>query len=712
MRILGLFFIFLLLTTNIEARYVCSTDDAFQGWLTQEDVDINDDSVLVKYADLVSCKSQCRNITNCVDLISNGTYTCPLYASNVDLGGDLGLNSFSNASTCENSCFKQNNCVAWTDSPNCTPASFEKSNPVSDWTGKTVFTKYNISWDCKNEEVLHGGCLKYETQIIDDNTTFDLSRVGWESKEFKGQEEAMTAVAEMEQFQHIWSGWNGMCEDGMKFDSSFLSDPMTLLSFATMAYTGALQNGYGQAVTDMTANATNTVQASFDAAATSISNAATTASNAVSNAASGVGDAISNAADAVGFSSQAGGQVVSNAAETSGSVANIGTGVTETASATQTALSSNWAQVQSFLNTELVGATSYTTAVTYGSAAMDLATIAMAAFSEPTEDDLKIADDYMKAQLGATDASVAAVNYTQCMAAIGLSFPNLMGHAVDSEEAMSIELREPWKNIITLSDNQLAYLMHATSESFVRASYLQMSRSGDRGNYIAITSLAYQQAGQVICGNGRIALAMNVNAQIANDSSGLNTQAMATAAIGSALSYLPPPYNLMANIALKMLTAISSGDACHNEDIAMKWGIQQYKTNKAFAFGQCHYIDSECAAKWFWGSCMRDRHFYCCYDQEMTRIFVEGAKAQLPKNWQRNQCSDLELSDLKNISFRKCLESENPTTDKCFPIDKWNELNSAITKQTVKGFDASSLTDMAMDSMPVGDDPWGPRIGD
>ena len=290
----------------------------------------------------------------------------------------------------------------------------------------------------------------------------------------------------------------------------------------------------------------------------------------------------------------------------------------------------------------------------------------------------------------------------------------MVGHSIDSKNGMSAELKEPWKNKIKLSTNQLAHLMDATSESFVKASYIQLEKNGDIGVFIAITSLAYQQAGQVICGNGTIAKAMNINAQMASDDSsgGMNGEAMGMAALSVALSYLPPPYNLIATLVLKIITAFSSGDACTDEDIAMKWGIQQFKTNKALAFKQCHYVYTECAAKWAWGGCMRDRHHYCCYDQEMTRIFVEGAKEQIPKGWYVGQCSDLEIKDLKNISFRKCQIGESPVENKCFPASKWAELNSAIKKQAVKGFDAESLTKMAIDSMPIADDPWGPRIGD
>ncbi|MFA6195332.1 MAG: hypothetical protein WC656_01655 [Sulfurimonas sp.] len=678
--ILKSFFILFFIFVNVEAKYVCSTDQVFQDWLNQKPADVSNDIALVKYSDLVSCKSQCKKTASCVAGATTG-YTCPLFDLNTDLtGDDLGLNSFSNVTTCNSECYQQNSCVAWTDNPKCTPASFDKSNPVSDYTGKTVFTKYDISWNCTSSETTHGACLAYTTQRIDDNTTFDLSKIGWKSKKFAGPDEAMTAVAGMEQFQHIWSGWNGMCENGVVFDSAWMSDPMTLLSFAKMLYTGALAGAYGTA--------------------TDGSGLMQQGAQSISDTAKSVGDSFDKLTT-FGDSAAEGGTKTIDAAKAAEDTSKV------------TGAAGTFAKIKDVADINLIDATSLTNAVSVGDAVMSAAAIISAGMSEPAGDDLKTADDYMKAQLGGTNASIAAVNYTQCMASIGLSFPNMVGFSVDSNESMSVELREPWKNIITLSDNQLAGLMKATSVKFVKGSYLLQSHSGNIGYYIATTSLAYTQAGQVICGNGTIAKAININNQMASDKSGgMNTQAMAGAAVGQALTYLPPPYNLIASIALKMLTSVSEGNACTDEDIAMKWGMQQFKTNKALKFSQCHATGSECAAKYFWGSCMRTRNLSCCYDQEMTKIFVEGVKAQIPKAWVKNQCDDIGLEDLKNVSFRKCLNSEDPVIAKCFPQASWLALNDAIKKQTVKGFDASSLTNMAVDAMPIGNDPWGPRIGD
>lgn len=669
--ILNLFLLVFFLSADVFAtRYACTTDQKFQDWLNQLPVDITNDTELVKYSDISSCKSQCRETQTCVtNTTSTGGYTCPLFDMNTDLGvhDDLGRNAFSSQNSCNNSCYIQNSCIAWTDEAKCYPISFDKSNPVSDYTGKTVFTRYTINWNCESSSTNHGECLAYKTTRIDDNTTFDLSKIGWKSKRFSEGEEALVAVSEMEQFQHIWSGWNGMCERGIKMDNSWMSDPMTILSFASMAYTGALDGAYGTAAE----SASQSVKNSFDNM-TTLGSASTT-------------------------------------------TVDTGQSITNTSSSVMQSASDTFQSIKSTYSTVVFPATTVSGAVTYGSLVMNAAVITAAALSEPSDNDLDTAQDYMNAQLGVSSASIAAVNYSQCMASIGLSFPNMMGFSVDSNESMSSDLREPWKNQISLSDEQLASLMEATSVSFVKGSYFMLTHQNNIGHYIATSAIAYTQAGQVICGGGTIAKAINVNNQIATDNSGgggINAEAMASAALGQALGYLPPPYNLMASIALKVLTSVSEGNACTDEDLAMSWGPQQYKTNKALKFSQCHDVDSACVAKLFGTTCIRRAYYQCCYDQEITKIFVEGVKAQLGESWTRNECDDIEISDLKEVSFRKCLNNENPVSNKCFPQDSWLALNIAIKKQAVKGFDANSLSNMAIDAMPIGNDPWGPRVGD
>lgn len=597
---------------------------------------------------------------------ANG-YSCPLFDSTTDIGGDVDSNVFSTTSLCANACYKQYGCSTWTENAKCKLTGFDKANPVSDYTGKTVFTKYTATWDCDTSSVVPGECIKYTKKVLENNTTFDTSSIGWKSKEFINHDEAITAVANMEQLLHVWSGWNGKCESGTKMDNDWMSDPMTILSFAGMAYTGALAGGYGTTLETASNAVDKAVTSAFDTTAAYTETAAT------------MNDMTFSSAKAMS----------GNTGALSG--------------------------LNEFLNTELIGATNYTTAVTNGKAIMATASLAMAALSEPTGDDIDMADQFMKAQFGGTNSSIAAVNYTQCMASIGLSFPNMVAYSMDDNKSTSQELLKPWKNVITLTDEQLAYLMKATSEKFVRASYLLKQDNGDSAQFIAITETAYIQAGQLICGTGKTSIGMNALNQLASQKNGGSSSksgAMAEAAISTALMFLPPPANLIASIVFKIITSISSGNSCTDKKIAEQWGTQHVKTNKALLFNQCHLTGTKCSKKWFTGGCMLNGFYYCCYDQEMTRIFVEGIKAQLKRGWYMNVCDDIKLSDLKNISFRRCLDSETASEDKCFPQNSWKELNNAIKKQTTKGFDANSLTKSAIQSMPIGDDPWGPRKGD
>ena len=61
----------ILLSSTLNARYVCTKDQAFIDWLNQDAVDVNDDTVLAKYSDRLSCESQCRTINSCISVDSN-----------------------------------------------------------------------------------------------------------------------------------------------------------------------------------------------------------------------------------------------------------------------------------------------------------------------------------------------------------------------------------------------------------------------------------------------------------------------------------------------------------------------------------------------------------------------------------------------------------------------------------------------------------------
>jgi hypothetical protein len=98
---------------------------------------------------------------------------------------------------------------------------------------------------------------------------------------------------------------------------------------------------------------------------------------------------------------------------------------------------------------------------------------------------------------------------------------------------------------------------------------------------------------------------------------------------------------------------------------------------------------------------MRHKEEYCCYDQITTRIFAEGIKEQLGKNW--DSCNDITIKDIKNISFRKCKVGEDPYADHCFPAAKYDEFVESIKAQGFKNIDVESVASQAMNSLAIPD---------
>lgn len=77
----------------------------------------------------------------------------------------------------------------------------------------------------------------------------------------------------------------------------------------------------------------------------------------------------------------------------------------------------------------------------------------------------------------------------------------------------------------------------------------------------------------------------------------------------------------------------------------------------------------------------------------MTRIFAEGVKAQRGTGW--NTCNDITINDLKDISFTPCTPGQDPHADRCFPLEKYQELTGELKKQIKKGFAADGDTFMS-----------------
>ena len=619
-------------------------------------------------------------------------FYCPVINSQ-GWGGDL-LNGigFSDKNRCDAKCVDQSPCIM-KPSQKCQIVGDEVSDPVTDYTGKTVYTKktYTIRCNVSRKEIV--GCNKYQIKTNEGNLDFKTPDPGWETKDFSASfGDALATSGLLEQMQHIWSGWPGYCEHGWKFDTSWLSDPMTWLSYAMMAYNAgsdlAKQAADPNAVPlDSFQKGYLDVYKKFDSIGDTINQGVNKVTNIFKSGMSGT-DQLKALKDVTDADLQIGKTIASTSLED---------------------LDGGWLDHLKKLNvvtdkfdfhsvSHVFAQNSY---IQYS----DLAQIAMAAFAPVEEDDITDAINFKHALLGENTADQKALAYKNCMASIGLTMPNMIAWSIDSNQT-SPELLYPWENPIRTTKTQLLALEYATSPKYVDAAYRVKEDANGDGMYtlVALTPNAYTQAGRVICGGPKAARASNVLDQDSNDG-GINGGALANAGIKMALSKLVPPYNLIATFAFQVLTSFSHGNACSNTKIAMQWGMIQYKTNKFSQFEMCHHKGGHCVAKWFWGKCMRSREDYCCYDQILTRIFAEGLKSQLyppgdPNMW--NSCNDLTINDLKNLSFRECKEGESPYKDHCFPASKYNEFKNAIFRAANKGgFDVDALKQQAINSMAI-----------
>ena len=647
--------------------YVCSTDQAYIDYKAGNALNLDG---ATKYAGKGICENNCRSYTQCeVSDDGSGLYDCPPRKFE-NIGGNRENGSrFTSKATCNSKCYWQNSCVELVNNP-CKIVNIELSNPVTDYTGKTVYTTRKVTHQCTNSQTKQVGCSKWK--IVVNNESFDYNVTDeatvWKSR--TSSDAARNTMAMLEQQLHIFSGWKGKCESGTMWNNPF-SDPMAILGYAMMVYSAAGADKLGGAAKA----AHNAVQNTFDKIGTEV------------NKLNPFGKTLSNADKLKMIKNVDDAKTISTLSSTTAKLVKMNTIAT-------------WDT-----GTKVFG----TVKLLY----TDIAQLAMALI--PTNQEVQQAGFFNKAWMGDSDADDKSLAYAQCMASIGLSFPNLASYSADDMNNTSPELQNVYSNPIRLTKDQVAILMAATSETYVKNDYYPIKYDANEKiiTYLARDQLAYQQAGQVICG-GYLAPAINTANQEATPSSGGGGStggALGKVGIKMMISkFVPPPYNIIASVIFDVITSFESGDACHDKEIATKWGLDQLKTNQALNFDQCHHIKDECAAKWFWGSCMRDRHDYCCYDQISTRIFAEGLKEEMfpandPKTGLPNphiwdNCS-ISINDLKNISFRKCTADEQPYTDHCFPANKYAEFVKAINKSGVVKFDFEGAANQAINSLAI-----------
>jgi len=716
---------------NSSTRSVCTNTSEWDDYTNNLAPDVGN---LQQWEDNALCEQNCRSTYTCSAATEgslNGFKCSERGGENI--GGDLSGNLFSSKDTCDAACWIQSPCANYTES-NCNIIEEQNSEPISDYTGKTLYRKKSISYKCENRVDTQIGCAEYDVRVSEGDLNYGFTAVGYESKDYSGSfEEAVTKAQMLEVGQqHIFSGWPGKCVQGKKWDFSYLSDPMTIISYAMSAYQSmdymADLNPDGWA-SDM--------RKSFESFTDSISEPINEAMSSVAE--STIGETSKAAADNVSgaikdVAASGGAETANNAIATGAANANPNLSALKNLEATAVGGMDNVSKVISETYNPITGLDKITQPmkdmfleqtgidwdatfsasgtefkygdyinvtngdlVTFGGKAAYLA-------ASPSEQDYITADRLLKGYVGINTEEGEVHNYNACMASIGASLPNLIGWSVDSSENSSSQLIAPWRHPLRMTPVQLASISTVTSEKYVTSQYLYENVDNILLSVVAITPQAYLKATQVICMGTKVAQAAshietenNKNNPIAGM---LTPEALAKMAVSMAC----PPCGFAMTVVMDLMSNVFAKiDTCNDETDAMQWGMLDYKTNKFQNQEQCHYVKTECDKKVNFGfskKCVRERKEYCCYDQITTKVFAEGLKAQLNKGW--DSCSDIEVDDLKDISFRECRDGEIPHINKCIPTESYSEFQQVIMRQASKNLNSSmadGLIDQAKQSM-------------
>ena len=94
-------------------------------------------------------------------------------------------------------------------------------------------------------------------------------------------------------------------------------------------------------------------------------------------------------------------------------------------------------------------------------------------------------------------------------------------------------------------------------------------------------------------------------------------------------------------------------NTCNNKNDAKEKGSRHIATFYAKKNGMCHFINKKESGDIF---SKKKIYNYCCYDNAMTRVLVEQAKAQLAKNW--SSCTDITIKELGKLKLNDCSQTD------------------------------------------------------
>lgn len=128
----------------------------------------------------------------------------------------------------------------------CVVIQEQNYGAIGDTSGKDIFTKVEYTYECTSTTEKKGECVEWRE---DSNRHMQLPEdkpVAFKDEDFAGGIGQLAMIfAGYSQIQHIWSGWKGLCYDGVVEDFGWMSDPMMWASLIAQAM-GAGTNTTGQ----------------------------------------------------------------------------------------------------------------------------------------------------------------------------------------------------------------------------------------------------------------------------------------------------------------------------------------------------------------------------------------------------------------------------------------------------------------------------------
>lgn len=109
---------------------------------------------------------------------------------------------------------------------NCEIVQEQEFGAIGDTSGKDIYTKIEYTYECTTVTTKNGECIEWQT---DSNRHMELPEdkpVVFKDEDFSGGLGQLALIfAGYSQIDHIWSGWKGLCYDGVIEDFSWMSDP-------------------------------------------------------------------------------------------------------------------------------------------------------------------------------------------------------------------------------------------------------------------------------------------------------------------------------------------------------------------------------------------------------------------------------------------------------------------------------------------------------